>query len=237
LRARLAVSAASTAAGGFNPISARPRLSGSTLSVGVSLVRIQMSLVWAALVVTGLAWAIPAEAPVSLSDLPNFDVSLNPQSYRVDPFIRVAVALQSLDRSAALARLHAMAYDPRAKARVIILSRMLFMAPSDSKLRRPLIGGAIFLGGTNYSDWPQEPIEIVDGIPFLIANGYILAGLAESDESYLQYCETHGDWSTFRFSVRTVQEKREALRELLASDKWGATLTDHEQSFLAGQIE
>jgi hypothetical protein len=200
-------------------------------------VRAQTSSFLAALAITGLAWAAPAEAPSPLEDLRDFYASLTLQAYKVDPYIRVAVELQSMDRSAALARLHAMAGDPRPAARVIVLSRMLFTPRSPAGLRRPMIGGALFLGGTNYSDWPQEPIELVDGIPFLITYGYVVGGLPESDESYLQYCETHGDWSTFRYSVKTAQQKRDALNKLFASDKWKTTLTDSERKSLAEQIE
>ena len=193
------------------------------------------SSVFAALAVTLVAWALTyAVAPPQLSQATYF--SLNPQAYRVEPFIRMVVELQSLDRSAALAKLHAMTRDPQGAARVIVLSRMLFTRPG-SGLRRPMIGGSIFLGGTAYADWPQDPVEVVDGVPFLIARGYVLAGPAETSESYLQYCETHGDWSVAHYSLKTTQEKRYALNMLLASPKWKIPLNDSERKFLTDQIE
>jgi hypothetical protein len=149
----------------------------------------------------------------------------------------MAMALQSLGRSAALDRLHAMAHDPRAGARVIVLARMLFVPRPGSELRRPWIGAANFLGNTDYSDWPQEPIEIVDGVPFLIVPFYELAGSPERDEKYLQYCEANGNWSDFQYRMKTIQQKRDALRKLLDSDRWKAPLRDSERKFLADQIE
>jgi hypothetical protein len=183
-----------------------------------------------------LAW-LPCYAAASLKLPDRADFSMNPQGYRADTYIRTASELQSLDRSAALTKLRAMARDPHEAPRVIILSRMLFAPRPDSRLRRPTIGGAIFLGGSDYADWPQEPIEIVDGVPFLIANGYILAGLAEDPEAYLRYCETQSDWSVVRYSAKTTQEKRDALNMLLTSRKWKTSLTDRERKFLTDQIK
>jgi hypothetical protein len=187
-----------------------------------------------------LAAALLVRAPTYATELPG-QLYLHelyfPLRYRVDPFIRLAVALQSLGRSAALDKLHAMARDPEAAARVIVVARMLFVPRPGTDLRRAMIGGAIFLGGTDYSDWPQEPIEVVDGVPFLITKGYSLIGLPETSEAYLEYCETNGDWSAFRYSVKTTQQKRDALKKLFASDKWKATLNDTERKFLANQIE
>jgi hypothetical protein len=180
---------------------------------------------------------IHAETLPELSDLPQFYWPVSGQPYRVDPFIRMAVALQSLGRSVALDRLHAMAHDSRVSARVIVLARMLFVQRPGAELRRPAIGGAIFLGNTGYSDWPQEPIEVVDGVPFLITTGYNLGGLPETDEEYLQYCENNGDWSAFQYSMKTAQQKRDALRKLLDSGPWKATMSDSERTFLADQTE
>ena len=197
------------------------------------------ALTWSALsalAVALLAWpSTYAVAPPELSSLGNF--SMTPEAYRVDPYIELATELQALDHSAALVKLHLMAREPQAAASVIILSRMLFVPQPGADLRRPMIGGALFLGGTSYGDWPREPIEVVDGIPFLIANGYMLAGLPESDEAYLQYCETQGEWSSFHYTLKTRQQKHAALNELLASHKWKATLSDGERKFLSDQIE
>jgi hypothetical protein len=159
------------------------------------------------------------------------------QTYRVDNFIRMAMALQSLDRSDALDELHSWARDPHAHARVIVLARMLFVPRAGSELRSPGLGRAVLLGGTDYSDWPQEPIEIVDGVPFLITGGYELLGAPERDEGYLRYCETNGDWTAFKYDAKTAEQKRDALQKLLASDKWKVALNDRERKFFSDQIE
>jgi hypothetical protein len=188
----------------------------------------------------------------SLSALPNF--YFDPRAYRVDPYIDAAVALQSLGPSRALDRLHTMAQerdfaDPSglirlgAAARMSVLCRMLFKPKIGSQLRPPLVGGAIYLGDSTpslqpaSSDWPLEPIEIVDGVPFLIVTGYFLAGLAEPAEDYLEYCSTNGIWVDHRYHLKTPGDKQKALQKLLASSRWKIPLGEQERQFLSTQIE
>lgn len=157
-------------------------------------------------------------------------------NYKVDTYLKLATELQSLDRTNALARLHVIAKDFHHGTRAIILCRMLFAQRPGLDFRRPMLGGPSLLGGTDYSDWPLEPIELVDGVPFLITRGYFLAGKAEPDEWYLNYCETNCDWSNFRFTLKTERQKQEALNKLLASPKWKKPLDVYERKFLTKQI-
>ncbi len=157
-------------------------------------------------------------------------------NYKVDTYIQLATELQSLDHTNALARLHAMTKDFHHGQRVIILCRMLFAQRPGSDFRRPMLGGPSLLGGTDYADWPLEPIELVDGVPFLITRGYFLAGKAEPDEWYVRYCETNCNWSDFRYVPKSGQQKQDALNKLFASPKWKKPLDVYEREFLAKQI-
>jgi hypothetical protein len=182
-----------------------------------------------------------------LSELPNIESGerssgYEHEPYRVDPYIKAAVALQSVDRVAALERLHALARSedqdqdwPTEK--VIVLCRMLFTKRPGSDFRGPAIGAPVFLGGTVYSDWPLEPTESVDGVPFVILRGYQQGGRPESNEQYLEYCEANCDWSAFHYTVKTKREERDALNKLIASPKWKTPLKAYECQFLAGQIQ
>ena len=156
--------------------------------------------------------------------------------YKVDVYIQLAIELQSLNHANALARLHDMAKDFHHMTRTIILCRMLFAQQPGSDFRRPMLGGPALLGGTDYSDWPLEPIELVDGVPFLITRGYFLGGKAEPDEWYLHYCETNCEWSTFHYAARTARQKQDALNKLILSPKWKKPLDAYEREFLAKQI-
>ncbi len=167
------------------------------------------------------------------SELPDIQID----EYKVDPYIHLAIELQSLGRTRALARLHSMAQDRKFERRVITLCRMLFTRRPGSGFRRPLIGGASFSGGTDYGDWPLEPIEVTDGVPFLITRGYMGSGVPETDEKYLRYCETNCAWSDYRYSIKTEQQKRDALAKLLTSPKWKTPLNPFESQFFTDQIQ
>src|SRR5581483_2244888 len=156
------------------------------------------------------------------------------QHYKVDTYIQSAVELQSLGYDAALKRLHGMAQTNwwLGNGKVFVLCRMLFVQRPGSDFRGPFLGQGFFLGGTDYSDWPLEPIELVDGVPFLITNGYLLAGRSEAEDMYVHYCETNCDWSGFRYTIKTEQQKRDALNKLINSPKWKMPLDKNEQEFL-----
>ena len=95
-----------------------------------------------------------------------------------------------------------------------------------SLVRAPLIGVPTFISGTE-DDWPLWPIEVVDGVPFMVVQGYTIGGLPESDESYLHYCEVNCDWTDVKYSVKTVQQKQNALAKFTSSDKWHRVNTGH----------
>jgi len=185
----------------------------STRTVGLMRVSKPWVLLAATLAIVGTVRAGSNEPLSGLSDL-YFD------TFRADTYIQAAVELQAIGREGALRRLHTMAQDRDSYSKVIILCRMLFAQSASSNFRAPRLGMPMYLGGTNDTDWPIAPIEVVDGVPFLIASGYILAGKAESAESYLRYSESDADWSGVHYTIKTTQEKQDALTKLLASPKW-----------------
>jgi hypothetical protein len=77
----------------------------------------------------------------------HLDPDYDPEHYRVDEYIRAAVALQSLDREAAIKRLHEMAQDIHSQRSIVILCRLLFTQRPGLSFRPPMIGQPIFLGG------------------------------------------------------------------------------------------
>lgn len=137
--------------------------------------------------------------------------------FRCDDFLKASIHLQSLGKDEALKLLHEEAkhevffgYD------VHILCRMLFCARPKQDFRGPGLGQPSLIAG-EYQDWPLAPIAIVDGVPFFITYGYHLAGMPESSEKYLSYCEQNCDWSTLRYQPKTPEQKRAALDKLLAT--------------------
>ncbi|MFO0969630.1 MAG: hypothetical protein U0793_29070 [Gemmataceae bacterium] len=171
---------------------------------------------------------------LSLKDLPEFNGA---RAYKVDPYIAVAAKLQPMGKQKGSRILAELAKDADHGDKVIVLCRMLFTAKPKGEFRRPLLGGPDFLGGTVAADWPLEPIEIIDGIPFLIVRGYNLGGKPESAASYLAMCMSECDWQTAPFNARTRGDKQKALGKLFASRKWRRPLSEEEKEFLASQVK
>ncbi|HMV49721.1 MAG TPA: hypothetical protein PLD20_21665 [Blastocatellia bacterium] len=169
------------------------------------------------------------------------------QEHKVDRHLRAAIELQALGKASACEVLLAFTskYDSKSMTNstwaiklheMVALCRMLFVKRPNSEFRRAMIGAAGFLGGTDYGDWPLEPIEIVDGIPFSVVNGYVLGGFPELVNAYLNYCIGNCDWNSFQFEMKTDAQKQEALRKLLASPKWKRELTTWDKDFFSAQI-
>jgi hypothetical protein len=184
----------------------------------------------AALAIAGHVVAAPTELP-GLSGLYS-------DTFRTDIYIQVAAEIQAIGQEQGLRRLHAMAQEPVWNSRVVILCRMLFSQRTGTNFRAPLLGAPVYMGGTNDADWPRAPIEVINGVPFLITTGYFLAGVAESAESYLRYSESVADWSDVHYTNKTLKEKQDALEVLLATTRW-KTWSDSNarREFLTRQIK
>ena len=175
-----------------------------------------------------IALASSCDQSSDLSSLPSF----HGRQYTVAPYLRAAIRFQSLGREEACKALLASKDDEQ----VFVMCRMLFMKRGASEFRRPMIGAAMFPAGTDYADWPLEPIDLVDGIPFRIATGYILSGVPESAKAYLDYCMANCDWNTTRFEERDAAWTNSALAKVIGSSKWKNPLSPAEREFFSAQI-
>jgi hypothetical protein len=161
------------------------------------------------------------------------------QAYKADPYIEVAAELQSLGRETACSALLAAAAKPSSfpQYSIYVLCRMVFTNNPGGTFRRPGLGAATFVGETTYSDCPLEPIEIVDGVPFVIAIRYqIGGGQMEPPSDYVRYCMTECIWSSTKFTPRTRRQKETALAKLLISRKWRNVLSQSDRDYLADQL-
>jgi hypothetical protein len=189
---------------------------------------------------------------VWLGDLPCIDIRPDEshshyvtKTFQADPYINAPQRLQAMGRTAACAKLFRLSassdvedQDDPDYEKIDVLCRMLFVKRTNSDFRVPWIGGPEpFPGGTDESDWPLAPIEIVDGVPFALTRGYSLYGTAESAQSYLRYCITNCGWSGYKFTSKTEQEEKAALAKLIASPKWRKPLIPEEMQYLAAQIK
>ena len=159
-------------------------------------------------------------------------------TYRVLPQLYAASFLQKLGEEKGGELLLEYAGTQKYDQEIIILCRMLYVPESGEEFRRPMIGAAHFLAGTDYVDWPLEPIEIVDGVPFLVVQGYSLGGQPELAEMYLEYCFDNCKWNPINYSIPGKQELQDAF-EVLTSVflKKGKSLNKYERAFLENQIK
>jgi hypothetical protein len=179
---------------------------------------------------------VPAGA--SAKDDPLASFSTMSDGYKVDPYIRAAAALQKMGKDEACRRLRALTGKKGDGVPVANLCRLVFKAKKGSTFRRAAIGAVGFLGETSYEDWPLDPFEVVDGVPFVVTDGsYFLAGVPEFDKEYLDYCMKECDWNDVKFAPKSAAEKEKALKKLLSSKKWKKPLTAEERDRLRAQIK
>jgi hypothetical protein len=173
----------------------------------------------------------------SLDRLPAFELISYKHEYKVDPYIHAAITLQTMGYERACREMMKAAKRNEDSQQIYILCRMLFQERGNSGFRRPSLGGAVFLGGTDYVDWPLDPIEVVDGVPFVITWGYGTTGaMPEPPEMYLNYCMTNCDWNTSKYRTKSNDELEKDLNALLMSPKWKRPLEPQEREIIARQI-
>ena len=189
---------------------------------------------------------VPKYAPLpenfSLKDLPS--IFKSPDKFRAVPYINTACILQASGEEVSYSALRA-AIDDKATSPdvVFVLCRMLYIPKPSKTFRRPELAAPVFFGGTKIEDWPLEPIEIIDGVPFLIilghlvARGHFLATPEESPLKYLEYCSKECVWNSVTYKSIALEDRKKAVDKLLESKKWKKPLSDEEKSMLRHQIE
>jgi hypothetical protein len=158
------------------------------------------------------------------------------EEYRMQPYLQAAEALQAAGKAKAVKLLRELAAKEKPlDTRTVTLCRMLFKARAGSVFLPPDLGRFLYVVET---DWPSEPIEIVDGVPFLIPSYlHIAVGSYAPPSAYVRYCEKECDWNTQRFKLRSKKEIRNALEKFLALPKLKGKVVDAFRSSLEKQIK
>lgn len=194
-----------------------------------------------ALVVLVCSSRLSADINAGFDALPRFffdgpiEDSIKPVEFSPTAYLSLAIELQGLGRDRALMHLSSWAKGPHA-ARVIPLCRMLFVPKDGRTFRAPALGAPGSLPRSDGGEWPLEPIAIVDGVPFLITIGYTLAGLPESGNQYLDYCESSCAWNPVRYSIKSDAQLAAAFEKLKLVAK-GPGLDKLWSEFIRSQVK
>lgn len=159
------------------------------------------------------------------------------RDFKPGPYLAVAASLQADGKDKAIQTLAKWARDEKYGYKVFVLCRMLFTAKPKGEFRRAAVGVHFFFGGTGDDDWPLEPIELVEGIPFYLVVGGALGGKAEHPLMYLSYCTKNCDWSTEKYGPKTPEQIRKALDKLLVSPRWKEPLSKEDKEILSAQAK
>jgi hypothetical protein len=214
--------------------------------------RVELLLGIAIAIVASGATAIPTRSAatqiVPLRELP----AAKTDCYKVDPYIDAATRLRAVGKERAIRALieHSKALPFEDTGKVVVLCRMLF-APKElplcrlptnstdsARFRRPALGAPLFVGDKHdVSEWRLEPIEVIDGVPFLITKGYWLGGFPEFAGDYVRYCVENCDWNDAKYSPKARMEKERSLEKLLGYLKSRGKVKQDDEKFLSSQIQ
>jgi hypothetical protein len=165
------------------------------------------------------------------------------QTFRSKPYLEMAALLQAMPQKEAVDQLRRWAHSGKYETQVIVLCRMLFedkdggplkLAPSqelfdnDHAMPQTSDHGLEGIGATRGSDWPDWPIAIVNGVPFLIEakyNGVVSGPWSPKPPPpfspvYLDYCLREGRWTSHRYALADFAARQKALDALLQPGNW-----------------
>ena len=140
------------------------------------------------------------------------------ENYSIQHYLESAQELPKLEPAQRAERLKRLAVDPKRASEVFPLCRMLFEAKPKGKFRRPMIGGASFIDGRDYADWPLEPITIFEGVPILIVSGYVLGGFPEQPEWYVNYCLKECAGRDTKYEPVAREKRKQIVEKFIAAN-------------------
>lgn len=166
-------------------------------------------------------------------------------SYDPLPVIEVVNALQPLGKEKALAaieeylRVASRFHSDAAEGGLFLVLRVLFDVPAGPGHMPPMILGAPSPAAPgDPKRIPRFPVALVDDVPILLINGYLLAGVPEPVENHVKYFRDQGTLRNRPLepggAPLAVMEKLEPVVALLhpAGDSW----VNHHRAMMRNQV-
>jgi hypothetical protein len=103
-------------------------------------------------------------------------------------------------------------------SRVFWVARLAFVTREGNALRRPGLGDFGIVVRQDSAHWPHAPLILCEDIPFEVAAGLMLGGVAEPPESYLDYVAESGVLRSK--PLKPADNPLAEADEFLKSDAW-----------------
>ena len=106
-------------------------------------------------------------------------------------------------------------------ARIGWVCRIIFEGKGDKPIRQPYYGGLLLPYLTMpLTEWPQYPVAESEGVYFVLADGYMLAGVAEEASDYIDYCSNNGTFRKTKVNVPSKADAISAFNSINDSIRW-----------------
>ena len=123
-------------------------------------------------------------------------------------YLAIASHLQSLPERERITWLRMAAASRHLNEASVYIGRML-IASRDKPLRRIYAYVGNHGVGKSNEEFADGPIEIYDGVPFLVADDAGGTGFPESASDYIEYLLANGKWREMQFARKTNEELAE----------------------------
>jgi hypothetical protein len=131
---------------------------------------------------------------------------------------------------------------------VVWLCLLVYDPKPHSSLPNPMLGDPdfpypAFNNPEKSVDWPRFPLDLNQGVPFLLVSGYTVGGFPEPGMWYVKRCRANGIFRTSFYPIPSHAEAEQALNDLIFSRKWNALSWSDRSSesdkieFLRAQVE
>ena len=125
--------------------------------------------------------------------------------FPISRYLAVACMLQELPERERVTWLRMAAANAHLAEPSVYLARMLIeKRETDLRGIYAYVGG--HAAGKTDKEFPDKPLEIFDGVPFLVATDAGGTGYPENPADYMEYMLQNGKWRSTKFILRTNKE-------------------------------
>ncbi len=139
-----------------------------------------------------------------------------PKTFPVRRYLAVANTLQDFPERERVTWLRMAAASPHLAEPSIYLGRML-ITNTGPPIRRIAAYVGKHAAGRPEKQFVDAPIEIFDGVPFLVATEMGGSGIPDSPADYMEHLLKHGKWRDIDFSRKTTEELNDVADRYIES--------------------